>query len=153
MDLRFKELVGSLNPKYQMLLRMTPVSATDVPSDAPVGGVYLFSEGAFPLYAGRTKRAICVRVRNQFGTNPSAASFPWLIAREATGKKAAYTKAGSRDALLADPGFRAAYESARTRIRAMNVRYVHEPNPLRQALLEIYVAVATGARYNDFDTH
>ena len=35
----------------------------------------------------------------------------------------------------------------------MNVRYAHEPDPTSQALLEIYVAVATGARYNDFDTH
>ena len=35
----------------------------------------------------------------------------------------------------------------------MQVRYVHEPEPLQQTLLEIYVAVVTGARYNDFDTH
>ena len=35
----------------------------------------------------------------------------------------------------------------------MNVRYVHEKDPVRQALLEIYVAVATEAKYNDFDTH
>jgi hypothetical protein len=35
----------------------------------------------------------------------------------------------------------------------MHVQYVHEPDPLRQALLEIYVAVVTGAKYNDFDTH
>jgi hypothetical protein len=27
------------------------------------------------------------------------------------------------------------------------------PDPTRQALLEIYVAVATAARYNDFDAH
>ena len=42
---------------------------------------------------------------------------------------------------------------AKARIRNMQVRYVHEPDPLRQAPLEIYVAVATQARYNDFDTH
>jgi len=35
----------------------------------------------------------------------------------------------------------------------MSVRYVHDPDSTSQALLEIYVAVATGARYNDFDTH
>jgi hypothetical protein len=35
----------------------------------------------------------------------------------------------------------------------MSVRYVDEPDPISQALLEIYVAVTTGARYNDFDTH
>ena len=35
----------------------------------------------------------------------------------------------------------------------MHVRYVHEPEPLRQALLEIYVAVVTRAEYNSFETH
>lgn len=35
----------------------------------------------------------------------------------------------------------------------MNIRFVEQPHPLRQALLEIYVAVALQTRYNDFDTH
>jgi hypothetical protein len=35
----------------------------------------------------------------------------------------------------------------------MSVRWVVEADPTTQALLEIYVAIATGARYNDFDTH
>ena len=35
----------------------------------------------------------------------------------------------------------------------MQVRYVRETDPLRQTLLEIYVAFATKAKYNDFDTH
>ena len=76
-----------------------------------------------------------------------------LLAREATGRKATYSRTGSRRELLADPQFRTQYEGARARVRRMHVRYVHEPEPLRQALLEIYVAVVTGARYNDFDTH
>ena len=38
-------------------------------------------------------------------------------------------------------------------VRRGKVRYVHEPHPLKQALLEIYVAVVTAARYNDFDAH
>lgn len=153
MDQRFKDLVDTLDFKYQQLVSMTPVLAADVPAQTPIGGVYLFSENGRHLYAGRTKRAICVRVRNQFGPNPSAASFPWLIAREVTGKKATYTKAGSRTQLLTDPAFVVAYDQARARIRKMHVRYVDEPDPLRQALLEIYVAVAVDAKYNDFDTH
>lgn len=137
MNQRFKELVDALDAKCQQLLSMQPVSASEVSRSAPVGGVYLFSENGRHLYAGRTKRAICVRVRNQFGPNPDAASFPWLIAREATGKKATYARAGSRKALLTDPEFQAAYERARARIRQRKVRYVHEADPLRQALLEI----------------
>ena len=153
MNQRFAFLADTLDAKCETLLGMSPITAGDVPTDTPVGGVYLFSEGAAHLYAGRTKRPIRDRIRNQFGPNSSAASFPWLIAREATGRRATYRRAGSRRELLADPQFRTQYENARARVRRMHVRYVHEPDPLRQALLEIYVAVVTGARYNDFDTH
>jgi hypothetical protein len=114
--------------------------------------VYLFSDGRKHLYAGRTKRKIAVRIRNHFSAAPDC-PFAWLLAREATNRKAAYTREGSRKALLADPTFKAKYEAAKKRIRKMNVRFVHEPDPVRQALLESYVAVVTRAKYNDFDTH
>lgn len=51
------------------------------------------------------------------------------------------------------PKFRSAFKRAKTRIRNMEVRYVAEKDPTRQALLEIYVAVMLRARYNDFDNH
>lgn len=41
----------------------------------------------------------------------------------------------------------------RRRIRRMHVRYVEESDPVKQALLEIYVATVLKTRYNDFDTH
>ena len=153
MNQRFAALVETLDAKCQELLAMPPFGTSGLPRGTPVGGVYLFSEDGAHLYAGRTKRAIGSRIRNQFGANPDAASFPWLIAREATGMKATYKKKGSRKALLADPKFKTAYEDARARVRKMHVRYVHEPEPVRQTLLEIYVAVVTEARYNDFNTH
>ena len=149
---RFRNLVDGLERKCQTLLTMRPVIASDVRNDTPVGGVYLFSEGSTYLYTGRTKRKIGVRIRDHFSTAPDC-PFAWLLAREATGKKATYTPAGSRKALLADPLFKAAYDRAKGRIRRMHVRYVHEPDPLRQALLEIYVAIAAETTYNDFDTH
>ncbi|MDD1638507.1 MAG: hypothetical protein LUQ56_10310 [Methylococcaceae bacterium] len=46
-----------------------------------------------------------------------------------------------------------AFTDAKARLRAMNIRVVEECNPLRQALLEMYVAVALAATYNDFDNH
>lgn len=153
MNARFRKLVETLEAKRRELLKLPPVTASGIPSNTPTGGVYLFSEAGKHLYAGRTKRRIQVRVRDQFGANPSAASLSWLIARKETGKTATYKKAGSRKALLGDPDFRKVYEDARARIANMHVRYVHEPDPLRQALLEIYVAVATAAEYNDFDTY
>jgi hypothetical protein len=152
MNERFRGLVETLDRTWRVLLTMPPMTASKVPNDTPIGGVYLFSEGEANLYAGRTKRAIAKRIRYHFGTG-SDCPFAWLLAREATGKKAAYTKAGSRKTLLADSAFRAEYERAKDRIRKMQVRYAHESDSLTQALLEIYVAVASEARYNDFDTH
>ena len=150
---RFAALVDQLETKCQQLLAMPPVAAGDVPSATPHGGIYLFSEGDEHLYTGRTKGPIKVRIRQQFGSNGNAASFPWLLAREATGRQATYKPTGSRADLLTDPKFSVAYKDARDRIRRMHVRYVHEPEPLRQALLEIYVAVVAEAKYNNFDTH
>ncbi len=54
---------------------------------------------------------------------------------------------------MKDPEFARAFDYAKERIRNMSLRYVHEAEPLRQALLEIYAAVALQTRYNDFDTH
>ena len=153
MNPRFAALLEDLDDKYQELLARPPVAASDIASGMPKGGVYLFSEGGVHLYAGRTKRHIHTRVRNQFGASPDAASFPWLIARESTGMRATYRQRGSRRELLSDPKFSKAYDDAKARIRKMSVRYVHEPEPLRQTLLEIYVAVVAEAKYNDFSPH
>ena len=152
MNPRFREMVDGLEDKYRALLEMRSFRAGDVPKGTPVGGVYLFSEGGAHLYAGRTKREIAVRIRNHFSTALDC-PFAWLLAREATGRKATYKQTGSRKALLEDEGFLTAYEAAKHRIREMDVRYVHEAEATKQALLEIYVAVATAARHNDFDTH
>ena len=35
----------------------------------------------------------------------------------------------------------------------MSVRYVSEPDPIRQALLEMYVSVSLATPHNDFDNH
>ena len=80
--------------------------------------------------------------------------FAWRIAREETNnRKASYIAKGSRKDLLAQPEFRACYDKAKKQIRTMHIRYVAEDDPIKQALLEIYVAVITRARHNDFDTH
>src|SRR5260370_8190130 len=101
---------------------MRPVAAHDIPRDTSVGGVYLFSEDSTHLYARRTKRPIGVRIRNHFSTAPDC-PFAWLLAREATGRKATYTRGGSRKALLAGASFQTHYEPAKTPIRAMTLPY------------------------------
>jgi hypothetical protein len=55
--------------------------------------------------------------------------------------------------LLSRPEFQEAFSQAKAKIREMDIRFVEEPNQVRQALLEIYAAVILEARYNDFGTH
>ncbi len=83
------------------------------------------------------------------------AAFAFRLAREATGNiKATYKKGkGSRAELMKNRKFAAAFRAAKERIGKMDVRFVEEADPVRQTLLEVYVAVALRARYNDFDTH
>jgi hypothetical protein len=123
------------------------------PRDAPKSGVYVFSEGPLPLYVGRSRR-IRGRLRfHCFGT-PNQSVFAFKLARERTGNiKATYSPKGSRKALMTDPKFVRAFESAKARIREMDIRFIEESDPVGQALLEIYVSLALDTPYNDFDTH
>ena len=146
-------LVDGLHSKYESLISMEPVTIDAVPGKTPKGGIYLFSDAGHHLYVGRTKRDIRARLKDHVGTSDDC-PFAWHLAREATGNKiASYKKQGSRKNLLSQPRFRKAYEDAKKKIRVMEVRYVSESDPLKQALLEIYVAVAAHAKHNDFDTH
>ena len=52
-----------------------------------------------------------------------------------------------------NPAFANAFTSAKLRICNMELRYVEEADPVRQTLLEVYVAVVLDAKYNDFDNH
>jgi hypothetical protein len=135
---------------------MEPAKNGKLPTDMPKEGVYLFSEGDRHLYVGRSNR-----LRGRYGghCNPGAthntAAFAFKLAREATGNTEATYKPGkgSRAGLMKDPEFAAAFDAAKARIRNMDYRYVKETNQIRQALLEMYCAIALGAPYNDFGTH
>ena len=153
MDDTFKTFIYGLHDKYQALIAMSPVTIDTVPNNCPTGGVYLFSENGKPLYAGRTKRKIKTRLKGHVNTAKDC-PFAWHLALESTEiKRVPYTKEGSRKSLLSQPHFMKSYEEAKIRIRKMEVRFVGESDPVKQALLEIYVAVVSGAKYNDFDTH
>lgn len=135
---------------------MTPVTSATLPAKMPQKGVYLFSDGDNHLYVGRSNN---IRQRIGRHSRPGAthrmAAFAFRLAREATGNlKAKYKKGeGSRAALMEDAKFVAAFNSAKNRIRKMNLRFMEEADPVRQALLEIYVAVVLDTPYNDFDNH
>ena len=152
MDKKFQDIIEGLHKKYEELISMSSITVDTAPKDTPTGGVYLFSEKDRNLYVGRTKRIIRDRLKDHVSTADDC-PFAWRIARERTGKKATYKIKGSRKELLKDPLFKVEYVSAKDRIRRMQVRYVGEADPLKQALLEIYVAVVSKAEHNDFDTH
>jgi hypothetical protein len=133
----FRQHVEQLHAKYEALMRMEPVTLGGLPKKVPTSGIYLFSEGASHLYVGRSKR---LRDRLRYHSSSAKdAPFAFKLAREQTGKtKASYLSKGSRQELLADPQFQAAFQAAKERIRRMQIRFVDEPDPVRQALLEIY---------------
>ena len=83
------------------------------------------------------------------------AAFAFRLARHATGRLEATYKSGdgSRSALVLEPAFASAFANAKAQIREMDLRYVEESDPVRQALLEVYVALAVEAKHNDFDNH
>ena len=155
MNQKFRNLVASLEPKYRVLLEMEPVRFRSLPKEIPERGIYLLSEGGHHLYVGRTN-GIRRRLQNHCrlsGTHYTA-TFAFRIARQTTGQtKASYAKAGSRDQLSKDPVFGPEFERAKQRVNIMDIRFVEETDAVRQALLEIYVALALETTFNDFDNH
>jgi hypothetical protein len=151
----FKEYIDSLEPSFQRLLEMTPVTVATLPREIPEAGVYLFSENGVNLYVGRTNS---MRQRLQYHCRPSSghnsATFAFRLAREITGiTQATYVAEGSRASLERHPEFGPEFIAQKQRVRLMNVSYVSEPDPMRQALLEMYVSVSLETPHNDFDNH
>lgn len=155
MNQRFAKMISGLDASFQSLLKERPQSPLALDRKTPNAGVYLLSEGSTHLYVGRSNR-IRKRVGNhcRLSATHKMAAFAFKLAREATGNlKATYRPSGSRADLMTNPLFMAAFEEAKARIRNMNVRVVAEPDPVTQAILEVYVAFALETPYNDFDTH
>lgn len=152
MDPTFRTHVEALPLAYDQLLGMEPTKVAALCNRLRVPGVYLLSEGSNHLYVGRTVD-IGRRLSRHLGT-PITASFAFLLAREATGKvTATYRSKGSRKDLARDPVFAEAFDQAKARIKNMDTRYLEVADPVRQCLLEIYVALTLETRYNEFATH
>jgi hypothetical protein len=153
----FQRYIESLHPALERLLEMPAVHIEALPTSMPSQGIYLFSEGDRHLYVGRNwKQKLSKRLQQHSATwaQHNQAVFAFKLAREVTGQtKATYIKGQSRRDLCDDPNFAASFSDAKKRIRRMDLRFVEEADPLRQTLLEIYVALALSTPYNDFDTH
>ncbi len=151
----FREHIESLEPSFQRLMKMEPVTVATLPREMPKAGIYLFSDAGENLYVGRTDT---IRKRLQNHCRPSSghnsAAFAFRLARKITGMtQATYTAQGSRQELEHDPQFSPVFIEQKQRIRNMSVQFVSEPEPMRQALLKMYVVISLGIPHNDFDNH
>tara|TARA_B100000614_G_C14474629_1_gene464018 strand:+ start:577 stop:1011 length:435 start_codon:yes stop_codon:yes gene_type:complete len=143
----------SVRGKYDSLLSSPVFRIAQLPKDLPEAGIYIISKHSKVLYVGRSN---CIRKRLQYHTrnNHNQATFAFLLARYETGNlKASYKPEGSRKQLLENAVFREAFDKAREDIRKMDVQVVEENDPVNQAILEIFTAHKTKAKYNNFDNH
>lgn len=152
----FADLIESLQPSLERLMASKPFKFSELSKQmVPEAGVYLFSQGAEHLYVGRTN-SIRGRLQNHCrpGSNDSQASFAFLLAREKTGfTKATYRPGGSRKHLMQTESFKQVFDEQKALLRTLDIRVAEEANPYRQALLEMYVAVALKTPHNSFDNH
>lgn len=152
---KFVALVELLEPAFQRLINMRPVTAASLPREMPVRGIYLFSDGANHLYVGRSNN---IRRRIGLHCRPSSqhnqATFAFRMARQQTGRlEAAYTTSGSRSEMVRDDEFGPVFATCKARIRQLSLRFIEEHDPTRQALLEIYTATVLDTPFNDFENH
>jgi len=155
MNERFRHFIEQLDVQFKRLKLMDPVKVSNLPRLMPTSGIYLFSERNHHLYVGRSNR---LRTRIQEHSRPSSghnsAPFAFLLTRYKLGlTKASYQFNGSRFELEKDPKFAEEFTKSKDRVRRMDIQYVEENDQMKQALLEMYVAIALHTKYNDFDTH
>jgi hypothetical protein len=151
----FKAHVRGLEAKRRELVSMQPATRDALPRVMPRQGVYLLSEEGRHLYVGRSN-GIRKRIGRhcRLSAKHNMASFAFQLAKEKLGiGRATYRKGQARSDMANQELFAREFAAAKVRIRSMQVRYVEEKDPIRQALLEIYVSVVHGTPYNDFDTH
>jgi hypothetical protein len=155
MNPRFAAAISILQPRLVALLACQPIAPAKLPQSFGGAGVYLLSEAGRHLYVGRSndlRDRVQTHVRRSAKTNQAA--FAYRLAREAASiGKVSYKKLSPlEDWSLREP-FLSAFPAAKSRIMKMELRFVCEPDPLQQMLLEVYVAIALETPYNDFDNH
>ncbi len=151
----FRRHIAELESKRVELFTRNPVTRDSLPKVMPSRGVYLFTELGRHLYVGRTNS---LRTRISSHCRPSAphgtAPFAFRLAKEKCGVgKATYKKGSGRADIVKEAEMEREFKAAKARIRAMQVRFVEEADPIRQMLLEVYIAVVHKTPYNDFDNH
>ena len=150
---QFDNVIECVRAKFTELCASPKHTIAHLPKGMPEPGIYLIYEGGERLYVGRTNR-LRKRLQSHTRNNHNQATFAFLLARHETGNlKASYKRDGSRKDLLGNPHFRAAFDTARERIKKMTVQFVEEADPIKQTILEVFTAFETKAKFNDFENH
>jgi len=156
MNDQFRQYVDALHPALERLVESVPFKYVDLARQSiPMRGIYLFTEGGKHLSVGRSDN---IRRRLGMHCRPSAtdnqATFAFRLAKEVCGiTRASYKSEGSRADLVSKDPFKSIFKAQKERLRLMEIRIIEEADAYRQALLEMYVSVALGTPYNDFNNH
>jgi hypothetical protein len=77
-----------------------------------------------------------------------------MLVSESRGRRIANAvRKGNKEFYKSNPAFCASFNTAQKSVASMSFRFVEEAEAIPQALLEIYVALALGTPFNDFDVH
>jgi len=151
----FGDAIENLDSSFRSLLNCAPITFATRPRKLPTSVVYLFSDKDEPIYVGRSNR-FRQRLGNHClnGSQSNQASLAFRLACEDVQHVREKYRRGSSgaDALQNVPGLADAFSRMKARLRSMEIRYVEEPDQVRQALLEMYVALSLGTQ-QDFGTH
>ena len=151
MDQTFEDAVAAVKAGFDRLVRAPAVCVREVPRDAPKKAVYVFYDGEQPLYVGRTNR-LPSRMADHVSPHHGKAAFAFRLARDEfeQANKSART---ARKKLASDADFRHMFKAKCGWVGALTVRYVEEPDPIRQTLLEVYAAMMLKTEHNSLDNH
>ena len=150
-----------LDALYRQLLD-APAFQVGVARPPKEPGIYVFSESGTDCYVGRTGN-LRQRLTHHRSSSPTQATLAVKMARIETERPVTYEKgSGVKELLKNCPDFERAFDAARPRIRAMQVRWVcvaeSEDDGVQQARLELHAAVelrtlVKDGGYNSFRNH
>jgi hypothetical protein len=145
MNKTFEAHVASIIPAFDDLV--SPKDRGPIPKAA---GVYILFEGNAPLLVGRSRDLNARQAWNCSG-NATQATFAFTLARVAM--EHLEPRSGTSQAkrwLMQDIRFASEFARAKERVSRMAFHWVREADPVRQALLELYTAIAMQTPFNTF---
>jgi predicted GIY-YIG superfamily endonuclease len=159
---KFRATIETLVPAYDRLVAMEPIRGSlfprvDLPADKRLRGVYLMTEGKQHLYVGRSNDiAGRFYAHRRKSSGDGVAPFAFRLACLSSGRTGISYIRGhedTREEKMKNEVFLKHFANAKARICEMDFRYVIEADPVNQAILEVYCAVALETPHNTFDNH